>query len=263
MAGVGVGGLILPAVTGVVIQNYGWRNGYLLGGALIAGISLPAVFFLVRNHPEVLGQYPDGAAEPPAIAHTTAAGATFGEATRSPALWILAVTSFLCYITHGVEALQFPAMLQDAGLSVSSSAIFLGLMLGFSAIGRLGIGSLCDRFDKPRVLAASTLGMALSTLLMLAPGNALARILFVISYGIAMGGTFTTIPLTGQALFGQRSFGRIYAVVCVALTLGATAGNYLGARVYDWQGNYAYAVALASGAAVLAAALALALRRRA
>ena len=261
MTGIGLGGLILPPVSGLIIERAGWRTAYLVQGLLVAGVAGPAAAFLLRDRPEDLGQQPDGTAGVPDVTKSPVGGASYAQAVRARSLWWLAVAAGLCYVAHQVMVLQLSAMLQDVGLSISRSASFLGLMLGFSVVGRLSIGGLADRFDEIRLLAVAAAGMGLSTLLMLARMNPLARASYVVMYGVFMGGTFTVIPLTAQSMFGMRSFGRIYAIVTLAVMLGAALGNYLGAWVYDWQGDYSGSVLLACGAAVLASLLVLTLRR--
>jgi len=262
MAGVSFCGLTLPALFGVMIERYGWRSAYITAGGLITALALPAVLLLLLDDPGQLGQYPDGASQPPATIHTALSGATFGQAIRSRALWTLAACGALCYIEHGVIALQVPAMLQDTGLPASVAASFLGFMLGVSAIGRLAVGSLADRFDRARILGVCLLGMALGALTMMWPANALARIGYIFIYGISSGGTFTILPVIAQWLFGLRAFGKVFAVVILATTLATAAGNYLGARIYDWRGDYSAAVWVAVSAAALAGLLAFTLRPR-
>ncbi len=261
LAGVGVAGLALPALTAVIIERYGWRSGYLLAMALMGGIVLPAILFLIVDSPARLNQYPDGAPEPPSLTYTAASGATFTQAVRSPALWILVLCSTLCYVDHGMVSLQLPAMLEDAGLPAGAAASFFGLMLGVSVIGRLSIGSLADRFSRARVLGLSLIGMGLGSCMLLWPASPIARIVYVFIYGVASGGVFTVFPLAGVALFGLRAFGKIYALVGLATALGTAAGNYLGARIYDWMGNYRAAVVVAIIASTLAGLLALTLKK--
>lgn len=262
MAGIGLGGLILPPLSGLIIEHSGWRLAYLVQGLLVAAIAVPAAALLLRDRPEDLRQHPDGAAGPPGDDDAHSNGASFGQAVRARSLWALAAVAFLCYAAHGVMSLQLPAMLQDVGLSVSRASGFLGLMLGLSVVGRLGIGGLADRFGNRRVLAVAAAGLGFSSLLVLARASSLGRISYVVIYGIFVGGTFTTMPLTAQSIFGMRAFGRIYVIVMLAVPLGTALGSYLGARVYDWQGSYTGSVLLACGAAVFASLLVLTLRRR-
>jgi len=260
MAGVGAAGLVLPAIIGLVIQNHGWRSGYLLAGILVGGLTLPAVIFLLLDNPQQVGQHPDGAAQAPAVFYTAASGATFAQAVRSPALWLLGFCAVLCFIDHGMMSLQMPALVQDAGLSASAAASLFGLMLGVSVIGRLAIGSLTDRLNRFHLLGFSLLGMACGSLCLQWPASSAARLLYVFIYGVASGGAFTALPVTGQAIFGLRNFGKIYAIVTLLSTLGTAAGNYLGARAYDWLGSYRMAVWMAAAASALAGMLAFTLR---
>jgi hypothetical protein len=112
------------------------------------------------------------------------------------------------------------------------------------------------------VLAVAAAGLGFSALLVLGRATSLGRIAYVVIYGIFVGGTFTTLPLAAQSIFGMRAFGRIYVIVMLAVPLGTALGSYLGARVYDWQGSYTGSVLLACGCAVLAGLLVLTLRRR-
>ncbi len=260
LAGVGIFGLTIPALLGFIIERYGWRNGYLTTGLLLVGVALPIVFLFLLNDPAEVGQYPDGASTPPAVMHSPVQGATFVQAIRSPVFWILAVIWALCYIEHGVMTLQLPAILQDAGLSVSNAARYVGFMLGASIVGRLGIGNLADRFNRLHLLGFALLTMGAGTLLMLWPAQPAARLGYVVLYGIGSGGTFTVFPVIVQSLFGLRSFGRIYSVVIIGSVLSTATGNYLGARIFDWTGSYGQAVLLAAAASAIAGSLSLTLR---
>jgi MFS family permease len=262
LAGVGIFGVTIPTLLGYIIQHYGWRSGFLTAGVLVVGVALPAVLLFLLDNPSEIGQYPDGANEPPAIIHTAVHGATFAQAIRSPIWWVLALIWALCYLIHGVMTLQAPAILQDAGLSVSSAARYVGFMLGASIIGRLSIGNLSDRVDRLRLLGVSLFGMGAGAAMMLFPGNAAARLGYVILYGIGSGGAFTVFPVTIQSIFGLRSFGRIYAIVITGSVISTAAGNYLGARIYDWRGGYSEALWLSLGCAALAGILALTLRAK-
>jgi len=262
MAGVGVGGMVLPSLAGVLIDRFGWRSGYLMSGILMGALVLPAVILLVINNPEEIGQHKDGAALAPPITQSQASGFTFAQALPTWRLWALAINSAVWHVGFGIVSLQMPAILQGAGLTVSASAAFLGVMLGISTAGRLVIGALTDRFDTVRILGFALLGTALGAAMLFWPASAAARIGFIILYGLASGGVYTVMPLTVQSAFGLKTYGRIYAVVFVTGALGMSAGNYLGAWLYDWQGNYTSAIWLAVGTTVAAALLAFTLKPR-
>jgi MFS transporter, OFA family, oxalate/formate antiporter len=260
MVGPGIGGLIVPPVMGLIIERFGWRAAYMLGGVLILGVAVPAAL-LIYNRPEDLGQRPFGESElTPAAAAARMSGATFKQAIGSSQFRMLGAVAVLCYVTSGVVSLQLPAILQETGLRVSESALFFGVMLGVSAVGRLAAGALMDRYPGGRVQGTALCGMGLAALLLLRPDVPALRVMFVVAYGLCMGGAYTSFAVATQELFGVRAFGRIYSIITVMVLLGTTAGNYLGGRLYDLRGSYGLAVGLASAMAFSAGLLALLVR---
>jgi MFS family permease len=63
MAGIGLGGLIFPWINGMIIEGYGWRAVFRVAALLMAGVSAPIAILLLRDHPEAMGQLPDGVRE--------------------------------------------------------------------------------------------------------------------------------------------------------------------------------------------------------
>jgi len=242
MAGIGLGGLVMPPVNGWIIELAGWRTAYVVGAILMAGIALPAALFLLRDDPAQLGQHPDGSSEPPTVFQSASGGVSLPEALHSWAFWALTMAAGLIMGCIGLMSLHVPAMLQDAGLSLSQAGVFLGLTMGFSVVGRLSIGGLADRLDPRLVLGAIAALMGVGALNMLAPASPLARVAYVVMFGIGLGGSATAVPLVMQAVFGMGSFGRIYGLTNVVMALAMALGNYLGGWVYDTWGGYVYAV---------------------
>ena len=261
MAGLGIGGLLFPWLNGLLIESLGWRSAYLTGGIILGVIPLTAALVLLRNRPEEVGQYPDGMPTTVNLSALPTSGATLKQAVRSFAFWGLGLAVLLWAINNGVIMLHLPAMLQDAGMPLKQAGGVLGLMLGVSIIGRLGIGQLADRFEPRTVLAVALICMGLGALPLLAPANPTMRSLFVVLYGVAQGGGATVIPLVVQPFFGMRAFGKIYGLIVMGMTAGFSIGNYLGGRIYDLNGDYTWAVLVASAAGLLAGLFPLILRR--
>ena len=261
MAGLGIGGLLFPWLNGLLIESLGWQSAYLTGGIILGAIPLSAALILLRDCPEQVGQYPDGMPTTVDVSAFPTSGATLKQAVRSFAFWELALTVLLWAINNGVIMLHLPAMLQDTGMPLKHAGGVLGLMLGVSIIGRLGIGRLADRFEPRIIMGVVIICMGLSSLPLLAPANPTMRSLFVVLYGVAQGGGVTVIPLVVQPLFGMRAFGKIYGLIVVGMTVGLSIGNYLGGQIYDLKGGYTWAVLVASVAGLLAGLLPLALRR--
>ena len=56
---------VLPPLARFLIDNNGWREAYGILGVIVVLLVVPPTIFLVRNRPEDMGLYPDGADEPP------------------------------------------------------------------------------------------------------------------------------------------------------------------------------------------------------
>jgi len=77
--------------------------------------------------------------------------------------------------------------------------------------------------------------------------------LFVVTYGLALGGIAVLFPLLLGEHFGLLAFGKILGLITIAATLGGAAGPVLTGHIYDVIGTYRLAFALHVGAHVAAA----------
>ena len=261
-AGIGFGGLIIPWTLAMIIENYNYQSAYLFTTVLLGGLCLPVVLFLVRDDPAKACKKPDVNVSEHTAQNEIHSdeGLTLHEAMRGYPFWGILLGSALVQTTIGLISLHLPAMLQDAGLSLSSSGAYLGIALGIGITGRLLVGELSDRV-KPRYLfLVAAAGMGLSSLFMLYPGVVVARGAFVVTYGIFQGAAVTVTALVIHSLFGVRYFGRIYGVIVLASAGSVALGNYIGGLTYDLRGNYTPAVFLACAAGLCAAVLLLCIR---
>src|SRR5262245_40927930 len=66
MAGISVGGFILPPLAQTLITTVGWRQAYVFLGLLAIGITMPVVGLFLKETPQRMGLWPDGAMVAPA-----------------------------------------------------------------------------------------------------------------------------------------------------------------------------------------------------
>lgn len=99
-----------PLLTNALINQFGWRVGFVLI-ACFALIGLCLAIFFVKNKPADVGQLPDGGevtqnvsaesaqAEKKIVAKTYQAKEhkTVGQAVRTPAFWLIVFTAFTCF----------------------------------------------------------------------------------------------------------------------------------------------------------------------
>ncbi|MEM6710494.1 MAG: MFS transporter, partial [Pseudomonadota bacterium] len=106
--GISASGVVMPAITALIVERFGWREGFLLYGAFTILVVVPLVLRLVISRPEDVGQRVDGKANP--LARRGSAGATAsvepgagsptatpahdanrGSALRDPQFWSLTI----------------------------------------------------------------------------------------------------------------------------------------------------------------------------
>jgi MFS family permease len=247
MFGVGAGGLLLPPLNELLIRLLGWRLTWLVSGVILVLIVIPLIAIFVRTRPSDLGLSRDGTASGEAIGTESAptAGLTPRAAVATLTFWLL-VGVFLLQLT-GVSALNFhfvPFAIQEIGFTPQQAALFYGLAVGFSIVGRLSFGWLADRW-------APTLLMAIS-LLLAALGPAVLELFFLrlhlqevgllwlyaIPFGIGSGGNFVILPVLAGRCLGELHFSRIMGLLMTGSAVGVIIGIPLSGWVFDRTGSY-------------------------
>jgi MFS family permease len=258
LTGIGFGGLVMAPLTGALIARLGWRLAFAGLGALIL-MSAPVVLAIVRSRPADMGLLPDGAvAAAPGTrgasdAAALGAGVDLGQAVRTGAFWILAATHFLWTFASFSILGHLVAHLRDVGFAGSVAAGALGLTVGASVAGRVVIGYYADSANKRAVMSTALAFSGLSVALLLSIQSAGALPLFVVAYGLGLGGIVVLFPLLVGECFGLLAFGKILGLIMIAATMGGAAGPVLTGRIYDVTGSYRLAFALHVGVFIAAA----------
>jgi sugar phosphate permease len=251
-------------------QHEGWRTALLPGLAACALGGL-LMFLFGRDHPSELGLNPYGdtataiAPRPaPAQGNPVAnAFAALAEAARTRVFWILFATFLICGLsTNGLIQTHFIPLCSDFGMAEVEAASVLAMMGAFDFIGTILSGWLSDRYDNRRLLfwyyglrGLSLLFLPLSTF------SLYGLSLFAIFYGLDWIATVPpTVRLAGQA-FGREKAPLVFGWIFTAHQLGAAVAALGAGLSRDALASYLPAFYLAGAACLLAALLALAIRR--
>ena len=231
---------LVPAGMVVMIEAMGWRGAYLgIAGILAAGL-LPLLFFMYRESPASVGQFPDGDrfAHDEETQKVLTRGLTLDQARATTSFWILiAATATWALIGTGfvfhLEAL-FSAQGFDESYATRAMTIMAAAMATFQLLG----GVLADRIALRWLLvAAQSLIAVSSTLLALGSANLLLPAFGV--YGVAQG-MMSIIAATGWARFyGRTHLGKIRGVSLTAAIAGSSLGPLLLAVSDDYLGGFA------------------------
>jgi len=263
------GQLIFLPIGTWLIEHVGWRMALapvLVSCAVVAA----AAFLLMRDRPRDIGLLPYGA-DPSAVAPAPAPrmgwGAPFAilaEASRSRTFWLLAATFFICGLsTNGLIQSHFISLCGDAGMGAVPAASVLAMMGAFDLVGTIASGWLSDRYDNRMLLFWYYALRGLSLFwLPYSEFTLYGLSLFALFYGLDWIATVSpTVKLVAQR-FGKEKAGLVFGWIFAAHQLGAATAAFGAGRIRTLMMTYNPALFAAGAACIVAALMALAIRRQ-
>lgn len=256
VAGIGVGTVVGPPLSSLLITSYGWRTAYLVT-ALAAGVLVALAGWAMARSPSQLGLHPDGEAPRPGLGGPAAAAGrdrTVLEAVRSREFAWLYAAMVLATIPMFLGIAHIVAYAQDAGMELAEASLGLVSIGIGSMVGRLVLSPLGDRLGRRRSYALTVaVTAALTFLWLVAP---LVELWSLVPWGIAFGsayGAFVALSPTLMAdYFGTAHVSGTIGVFYTGAGLGSLAGPWLGGVFFDAAGSYRLAILVAALLAVLA-----------
>lgn len=228
-----LGQMILPALSGWLVDVYGWQSALLI----ITTLLLPMAMCI----PLLKVEMP---ASNVSISDNLATGALVRRAFGHSSYVLLTVGFFVCGFHVAFIAAHFPAFVAEVCATPEGPATELGALtlsiVGFANfIGTLIVGQLGARLPKPWILSAIyALRAVVITVFILMPITPTTVIIFSFCMGLLW---LTTVPLTTAlvaTMFGPKHMGTLYGFVFLSHQAGSFIGIFMGGRVYDLYGNY-------------------------
>jgi MFS family permease len=248
---IGVGGLAaVPALNFAIARVHGnWRVGWWLMASMSA-VAAMLVLLFVKERPADLGQLPDGR-EPGDLAATsavhgapgrgvykTSAEWTFGEVIRTPAMWLLLLSTigfsagFPLLVAHGVVHLR------DLGHTAAAAAFSISIMVGSSLGGTLLFAAVADRIEPRRIMAAASLVFSVGMLLAINASGPVGLYAYAVCLGSGFGAAFAAAMTLPANYFGTRAYAPIVGVLMAVGTTAGAAGPIAAGYTFDHYGSY-------------------------
>jgi MFS family permease len=255
--GVGVGGLIAPALTsGVLIPLLGWRTAYLGLGIIAFVITFPIAFLVIKPNPYKQTHCLNTGEKEQSISTSKSESNSYRKRyIFSPLLWLIAISFlFSQFGLTGTLQNQVPHM-TDAGFSPIVAASVLGMIGLFSSFGKLFFGWLCDFVQVRYAFILSLLLQASGTsiLLALTPDTPIVAI-WIYAFSIGIGGG-TWLPIMSMYInrsFPIQHYGTLFGIVNFCFSIGVACGPLFAGFLFDIYGSYNMAFKIFLGCYVAA-----------
>jgi len=240
--GIGFGGALVPLISNILVQHFGWQVALRILGVLVIVLSFPLAFF-VKESPNV--------SPPPRPAAAPDARAAF----KSLYFYLLILGS-MCSIAAvaGTQKNLKLFLSLDRHYPQGAAAQVLSLVLAFSIVGRLLMGWLADRYPKRNVMLLIYLLVAVAIPILFFGVGKWTVYLFAVVFGIGLGGDYMIIPLMAADLFGTLTLGRLMGIITTADGVAEATAPMLVAAIRDASGSYAQGFSVLIGLAALGAA---------
>ncbi|MDH3742143.1 MAG: MFS transporter [Hyphomicrobiales bacterium] len=249
-SGIGIGQLFIIAGLATALSDIGWRSAFVWL-AIANLVLLPVVF---AN----LGRSQAGAFA--RTAPRTDSGTTLREAMRTRQFWLLLLAYAICGFQDFFVATHIVAFAQDHDVDTLLAGYMLAAMGLTGVIGVMLAGAWSDRHGPKRATVFCFLLRIAIFGLILFDQSTVSVATFALLYGITF---WLTAPLTvvfTRNAFGAAHLGAISGLIVMVHHMCGGLGAYVGAAIFDAQGNYDLVFVLMFALSVAAAAASARLR---
>ena len=227
--------LLLSPVITLVIEQQGWRTGYIV----------PASAFIIRLNPSDRNMLPYG--ETASETHESCSadeqedvlsGMALRDAAKTPSFILCVLLLCVAQLTCCMNQL-FPTYASEVGFN----PIVGSLMVSAASLSDIFlnpfVGKTCDKLGAIKATVAWTGVSILSFLLLIIGGsNETVSIIAAGVNDVMFAIVGTAMPMLLLSLFGSRDFGRIYSIVCSAGYVVGAFGMPVMMKVYGMAGSF-------------------------
>lgn len=226
LAGVGLGTALVPQLSRVLLQNFGWRTGYIGLACAILVLAFIPVSIAFRESAEE-----KAAREQSAVSRQGLPGMEFSEAVRTPKYWLITCSFFLSLTVVNGMMIHMVPMLTDRGLPITVATAALSAGGLAMIVGRVFAGWLLDKIFATYVAVFYLLCPMVGVGLLASGLKGSAPIIGTILIGFSIGGEIDLMAFMIGRYFGVRSFGALHGLMFTA----AVFANALGSGLMGWS----------------------------
>lgn len=259
-AGVSLSGVIMPYISAELIENFGWRQGFLVYSAFTFLVVVPLIFRLVISRPEDVGLRPDGAMPvkfddgsivPPV--EKAPPKMRLLELFKEHNFRMIVLTFSLLFCSMSATLTHMIPRLTDFGYTLVEASLVMSMCAGFGVIGKLSFGWLSDRLSVRKVMAIVIFMQFTGQYLMFSSLDYVTFAIGASMFGYGVGGV---VPMHGAVVgktFGRDRFGAVLGLMRPAMFPIQILGVPFAGWIFDVTGSYDIAFQVFLGLYFLAA----------
>jgi nitrate/nitrite transporter NarK len=240
--GIGIGFLFVPQMTRGLIAMFDWRSALMILGVFVVVAAMPLVLLLKEGD----GPAPVQAANVPKV--------SLKQVLSNRNFYLLALGSMASIGAVGGANQHFKMMMTlDYGWKQGEALNLVSYIAAVSLIGRFASGWLADKIGPKRVMLM-VYGLVVAAMLLLVVGPTGSTLyLFILVFGLGLGGEYLIIPLMAGELFGTAVLGRVMGIVVTADGMAEAIFPWVVGKLRDAGGNYSSGFQLLTALATLGA----------
>ena len=257
--GAALGGAATQLLAGHLIEEYGWRNTYLILAGIAFLVAATANLLLIRN-PEKIGQKPLGweNAQKINMIDKKRSGVSLQRARKKSSFWFCMVGIVLIGpLITGFQAYA-PTYWQMSGATALDTAKYMSLLSLLGAAGTILGGIIAEKFGSKVYITYCVCAYIIGVGLVLIVPEKSSMILLIIAITL-IGTSFplsNSVPATITTnAFGTHDYSKVCAWFMAALYFGKMIGSPLMGAIMDVTGNiknsFAVLIVLAATALLL------------
>lgn len=247
-----LGGVLLPLAVQAVTTLADWHVAWaMLSGIMLVFGFLPCVV-LLRRQPEDMGLAIDGDALDQQTTPSQLASQTprdqgsdggeiqwkWGEAIRTPTLWILLLSMFVVGIATAGVGLHLVPYLVEQGVGSTAAVGAVSITFLASAAGTIWWGVLAERYPVRVLLTIVNVLGAVAFVVLLTADSLMDAYVFALLRGFTEGGLRTLTTLLLADYYGRESLGSLYGLTRSVQVAGFALGPLTAGAVYDSTQSY-------------------------
>lgn len=251
LAAMGAGQMAMPPLFNDLLTRYGWQSSFVVAGAMVIIIGLPAALLLRRSPPAGQPQEAAKVGDPNAGQGTWSTG----KMLRSPQFWLLSAIWLLAAFSLQMVMVHIVPFARDEGISRETAAWLLTLYGGVAIVSRVGVGWISDMLGNRATYLGCLLLQMVALVILAGAGDLWTFRVAAAIFAAGYGGGASVFPKIVADIFGLRTIGVVLGLVGLGWSLGAGLGPFLGGLIFDLSGRYFAAFLTGAGAIALALAL--------